>query len=79
MRLRGEQYSVITVIANPPTYTANPLIAEHTAGQQPLPVTEDLAARLLCPALHPLMSAVENARIADAIREATGQALRDSA
>ncbi|MGH3935523.1 MAG: DegT/DnrJ/EryC1/StrS family aminotransferase [Pseudonocardiaceae bacterium] len=67
-----------TVIANPPTYAANRLIAERTAGQWPLPVAEDVAARLFCPALHPLMSEAENTRIATAVRAAIAQARRDT-
>jgi perosamine synthetase len=68
-RLLAEQH-VDTVIANPPTYEVNKLIAERTAGQWPLPVAEDVAARLFCPALHPLMSDAENTRITTAIRSA---------
>lgn len=75
--LLGEQ-RVGIVIANPPTYAANRLIAEHTAGQWPLPVTENVGARLFCPALHPLMSQVENTRIASAVRMAIDQVRRET-
>lgn len=68
-----------TVIANPPTYAANRLIAERTDGQWPLPVAEDVAGRLLCPALHPLMSEAENTRIATAVRTAIHQARQETA
>lgn len=67
------------VIANPPTYAANRLIAERTAGQWPLPVAEDVAARLFCTALHPLMSEAENTRIATAVRAALDQVRRERA
>ncbi len=73
-----DEARVGTVIANPPTYAANQLIAERTAGQWPLPVTEHLAARLFCPALHPLMSEAENTRIATAVRTAIDQLRRDT-
>lgn len=76
-QLLGEQ-RIGTVIANPPTYAANRLIAEHTAGQWPLPVAEDVATRLFCVALHPLMSEVENTRIATAVRTAIDQASRET-
>jgi perosamine synthetase len=68
-----------TVIANPPTYAANRLIAECTAGQWPLPVAEDVAGRLFCPALHPLMSGAENTRIATAVRTAIMRSLEETA
>ncbi|MGB6160968.1 MAG: aminotransferase class I/II-fold pyridoxal phosphate-dependent enzyme [Pseudonocardiaceae bacterium] len=67
------------VIANPPTYAVNRLIAERTAGQWPLPVAEDVAARLFCTALHPLMSAAENTRIATVVRAALDQVRRERA
>ncbi len=67
------------VIANPPTYAANRLIAERTTGQWPLPVAEDVAARLFCTALHPLMSEAENTRIATAVRTALDQDRRERA
>lgn len=62
-----DEHGVGTVIANPPTYRTHPLIAAETAGQGPFPVAEDVAARLLCPALHPLMSEQDNTAIAHAI------------
>jgi perosamine synthetase len=74
-----DEHRVGTVIANPPTYAANRLIAERTAGQWPLPVAEDVAARLFCPALHPLMNEAENARIATAVRAAIDQARQERA
>ncbi|WP_051860357.1 DegT/DnrJ/EryC1/StrS family aminotransferase [Streptomyces anulatus] len=62
-----EEHAIGTVIANPPTYRVHPLIAKATAGQWPLPVAEDVASRLLCPALHPLMSPEDNTRTAEAL------------
>lgn len=61
------EHGVGAVVANPPTYRVHPLIAKETAGQGPFPVAESVADRLLCPALHPLMSADDNTRISNAI------------
>lgn len=61
------EHGVGAVVANPPTYRVHPLIAKETAGQGPFPVAENVASRLICPALHPLMSAEENTRITDAV------------
>lgn len=62
-----------TVIANPPTYRSNRLIAAETAGQGRFEVAESVADRLLCPALHPLMTGAENTRIAVALGDAVAQ------
>lgn len=65
-----------TVVANPPTYTANTLIADAVADQQPLRRAEDVAHRLLCPALHPLMSDADNTRVAETLSTAVDQLAR---
>lgn len=64
-----EVHRVGTVVANPPTYTAHRLIRASTADQAPLPVAEDVAARLLCLPVHPLMTEQDNTRIAEAVAE----------
>jgi len=69
MRRLQQRHRVGTVIANPPTYRRHRLIARETADQGPFPIAEELGRRLLCPPLHPLMTDVENARIADALVE----------
>lgn len=61
------EHGVEAVVANPPTYRVHPLIAKETVGQGPFPVAENVAGRLLCPALHPLMSAEDNTRITNAV------------
>ncbi|MGQ0773156.1 MAG: DegT/DnrJ/EryC1/StrS family aminotransferase [Pseudonocardiales bacterium] len=66
--LRAE-HGIGTVVANPPTYRVHPLIATDTAGQGPFPVAEDVAGRLLCTALHPLMTDEDNTAIARAVAE----------
>lgn len=63
----GTEHGVGAVVANPPTYRVHPLIAKETADQGPFPVAEDVAGRLLCPALHPLMSDEDNTRITNAV------------
>ncbi|MGH3568383.1 MAG: DegT/DnrJ/EryC1/StrS family aminotransferase [Pseudonocardia sp.] len=62
-----DEHGIGTVVANPPTYRTHPLIVAATAEQGPFPVAEDVAGRLLCPALHPLMTEQENTVIARAI------------
>jgi perosamine synthetase len=69
--LRAE--GIGTVIANPPTYQAHPLIAQHVRGQGPFPIAERVTGLLLCPALHPLMTQQDNAFIAEAITAALCQ------
>lgn len=67
MRRHLEAEGIGTVVANPPTYLSNRLIATATADQGRFPVADDVAGRILCPALHPLMTETENTRIAEAL------------
>lgn len=73
-RLR-DHHGVGAVIANPPTYAFHRLIHAHTLDQQPLPVAEDVAGRLFCPALHPLMSAEDNIHATEAVADSVRHAL----
>lgn len=68
-----DAHHVGSLIANVPTYKTNPFIAHHTSDQTPLPVAENVANRLLCLAIHPLMSRAENERIADVVTETLDQ------
>jgi dTDP-4-amino-4,6-dideoxygalactose transaminase len=61
------EHGVGAVVANPPTYRVHPLIATETIDQGPFPVAEDVTRRLLCLALHPLMSDKDNTAIAHAV------------
>lgn len=75
MALLEQDYGVGAVVANPPTYLSHPFIRERTAGQV-LPRAEELGGRILCVALHPLMSDDLNEYIAAAVIEAV-ERLRD--
>ncbi|MGQ9515351.1 MAG: DegT/DnrJ/EryC1/StrS family aminotransferase [Thermoproteota archaeon] len=68
MKILSDEYKVGTVVANPPTYTYNKFIREHTQGQR-LPISEGIGARLFCPSLHPLMTEEQNEYVAAAIIE----------
>jgi dTDP-4-amino-4,6-dideoxygalactose transaminase len=69
MQRLHHNYGVGAVVANRPTYQSHELIRVHTSDQGPFPVAEGVAARLLCPALHPQMTEQENAHVANAIVE----------
>jgi perosamine synthetase len=62
-----DEHGVGAVVANPPTYQSHQLIRAHTADQGPFPTAEEIAARLLCPALHPAMTKADNDRTTNAI------------
>jgi dTDP-4-amino-4,6-dideoxygalactose transaminase len=64
------EFGVGCIVADPQTYAVHPLIREHVEGQK-CPVTDEVAERLFCPSLHPLMTSEENRYISAAIREAT--------
>ncbi|RCG17917.1 DegT/DnrJ/EryC1/StrS aminotransferase [Sphaerisporangium album] len=66
--LEGE-FGVGCIVADPPTYRTHPLIAAHVAGQR-CPVADDVADRLLCPFLHPLLTPADNTAIAEAVIDA---------
>jgi dTDP-4-amino-4,6-dideoxygalactose transaminase len=67
-----EDYGVGAGVANPPPYWTDEYIRRHVEGQE-LPVSEDLARRILCPSLHPLMSEADNEYVAAAISEGIEQ------
>ncbi|MER7109435.1 DegT/DnrJ/EryC1/StrS family aminotransferase [Streptomyces sp. NPDC000229] len=70
MNTLADQYGVGSIVSDPVTYFGHGLIREHTAGQR-CPRAEQLAARLLCPLLHPRIDQADEAAICDAIRQAT--------
>ncbi|MET9428164.1 DegT/DnrJ/EryC1/StrS family aminotransferase [Streptomyces sp. NPDC003036] len=78
MNVLATRYGVGSIINDPVTYLGHGLIREHTHGQH-CPRAEQLAARLLCPVLHPRISADEEAAICDAIRQATADVARTRA
>lgn len=75
MEVLASRHGVGSIISDPPTYLSHRLIRDHTS-QQHCPRAERLAARLLCPCLHPRLSAAEESAICDAIRQATAQVAR---
>lgn len=72
MEVLASRYGVGSIISDPPTYLGHRLIRDHTSGRH-CPRAERLAARLLCPCLHPRMSPADESAICDAIRQATAQ------
>ncbi|MER5968516.1 DegT/DnrJ/EryC1/StrS family aminotransferase [Streptomyces sp. NPDC002055] len=70
MNVLASQYGVGSIISDPVTYLGHDLIREHTDGQH-CPRAEKLAARLLCPVLHPRITPEDEIAICDAIRRAT--------
>jgi perosamine synthetase len=76
MAMLREQYGVDTVVANPPVHQTVPYVAMRTQGQE-LPVSEEVAARLFCPPIHPFMPDADNEYIAAAIWEAMEQVRTD--
>ncbi|MEJ8640156.1 DegT/DnrJ/EryC1/StrS family aminotransferase [Streptomyces sp. MS2.AVA.5] len=74
MEVLAAEYGLGSIINDPPTYLGHQLVRAHTA--QRCIRAEQLAARLLCPCSHPLISAAEEADICDAIRAATATVAR---
>ncbi|MFF8283493.1 DegT/DnrJ/EryC1/StrS family aminotransferase [Streptomyces albus] len=72
MNMLASRYGVGSIVNDPPTYLGHRLIQQHTRGQR-CPRAEQLAARLLCPCLHPRMTAEEEDAVCDAIRNTTRQ------
>jgi len=63
-----EEYLVGTMVANPPVWESQPYIYAQTHQQiDTLPVSIDIAKRLFCISLHPLMTEEENAYVAAAL------------
>ncbi|RLU82502.1 DegT/DnrJ/EryC1/StrS aminotransferase [Streptomyces griseocarneus] len=75
MDVLAEQYGLGSIINDPPTYLSHAYIRAHTQSQA-CPRAEQLAARLLCPCLHPLISEHEEYEISDAIHQATSHIAR---
>ncbi|MEV7959062.1 DegT/DnrJ/EryC1/StrS family aminotransferase [Streptomyces sp. NPDC087532] len=75
MEVLAEQYGLGSIINDRPTYLSHGYIRAHTQGQS-CPRAELLASRLLCPCLHPQISAANEHEICNAIREATDTVAR---
>ncbi|MEU6290291.1 DegT/DnrJ/EryC1/StrS family aminotransferase [Streptomyces sp. NPDC046988] len=75
MELLADRYGLGSIINDPVTYTGHDYIGAHTDGQA-CPRAEALAARLLCPCLHPQIPEGEEREICDAIRRATDEIAR---
>jgi len=69
VRIMRADYNVGCCIANPPVHNTVPFIKKHV-GDVELPVSEEIAARLFCPSLHPLMTDEQNEFICAALIEA---------
>lgn len=69
-----EDYLVGTLVGNPPVWESQPYIYSQTYQQiETLPVSVEIARRLFCVSLHPLMTEEENTYIAAAIWAAVEQ------
>jgi perosamine synthetase len=75
METLAATHGVGSIISDPVTYFGHLLIHKHTTDQH-CPRAERLAARLLCPCLHPQMAASEESAICEAIRIATAHTAR---
>lgn len=75
MNTLADQYGIGSIISDPPTYLGHRLIRDHI-GTQRCPRAERLAARLLCPCLHPRMSDADETAIGDGIRQAIAHVAR---
>ncbi|GLF97374.1 DegT/DnrJ/EryC1/StrS family aminotransferase [Streptomyces yaizuensis] len=75
MNLLAERHGVGSIVSDPVTYLGHRLIRHHTTGQR-CPRAEQLAARLLCPCLHPRMTPEDETAICDAIQQATAHIAR---
>lgn len=59
------EHGIGCVVANPPTYQSSRFIRERVA--QRTPRSEEIAARLLCPSFHPLMTDDEHREICERV------------
>ena len=66
--LMRDEFGVGCCIANPPVHNTVPFIQRHTPGTE-LPLSDELARRLFCVAMHPLMTCEENEYICAALWE----------
>ncbi len=63
-----EDFGIGCVVANPPTHQTIPFIRENAVNLD-LPVSDELASRLTCVSLHPLMTEEDNEYICAALWE----------
>jgi dTDP-4-amino-4,6-dideoxygalactose transaminase len=77
IRMLAEDFGVNCLVANPPVHQVVPFIRKHTVGQR-LPVSEEVGARVFCPAIHPRMSEQDNEFIAAAIWEVVERIRKES-
>ncbi len=68
MKMLLDEYGVGSGIFNNPTYLDRPFVIDNIDGQT-LPASEKLAARIVCPSLHPLMTEEDNEYIVAAMIE----------
>ena len=68
MKMLLDEYGVGSGIFNNPTYLDRPFVRDNIDGQT-LPASEKLAARIVCPSLHPLMTEEDNEYIVAAMIE----------
>ncbi|HNR36296.1 MAG TPA: DegT/DnrJ/EryC1/StrS family aminotransferase [Candidatus Hydrogenedentes bacterium] len=68
MKMMDEEFGVRLLVANPPVYTHQRFVRDHTPGQS-LPLSESLGRRLFCVPTHPGMSDEDNEYIAAALIE----------
>jgi perosamine synthetase len=64
-----DEFNVGCCIANAPVYQGRSMWAEHSAGDWPLPISDDIGARLFCPAIHPSMTEEQNEYVAASLIE----------
>jgi len=76
MSILREDFGVNTIVANPPVHSTIPFLKQHT-GDCSLPVSEEVAARLFCVAIHPCMSDADNEYLCAALWE-TVEKVRDA-
>lgn len=67
-----DDYGVGCIVADRQTYVTHPLVREATLGQS-TPRTDDVAERIICPSIHPLMTASENQFIVESILSAVNR------
>jgi len=68
MKMLLDEYGVGSGVFNNPTYLDRPFVRDNIDGQT-LPASEKLAARIVCPSLHPLMTEEDNEYIVAAMIE----------
>jgi dTDP-4-amino-4,6-dideoxygalactose transaminase len=67
-RIMAQDYHIECVVANPPVHSTVPFLKRHV-GDVELPVSEEIAARLFCPSLHPTMTTEDNEYICAALMQ----------